>query len=111
MDPKHYSLDFTKGVNGSTMILIFLFAFIFKQLIDTSNLRLIQFIFKLFNTNRKFKNNNIPKNFIDEDFKIKEKINERLENYWATLPGIEQKGLYAKELYLRTKNIKQVEDQ
>lgn len=99
-NPNHALFDFSNGFNGAVMVLFFWVLFLFSNLYDKLTLRISRILLGPFNyiqklikrrqvsTEKKRRKLNLD-DFLDEDFQIKGTINENLDNYWATLPGID----------------------
>lgn len=103
----HYLFDFSKGFNGSTMVLAFIPLFVFKSVMNDYLMKLISFIRYSFR-----KEKPAFTYYIDGKYCFKDgvNINENLPDYFRVLQGIDQKRMYTKELYLRSLNVVQYSD-
>ena len=88
VDPSHYLFDYSRGVNGSFIMLIFLLYFIFQKVMT----QVLQKLTLLVRISR------LPKNF-DINWDYTAAMNENLGMYWECLSGLEQKRWYAKEIH------------
>ena len=100
-NPNHNLFDYSRGVNGSLIMLISLFFFIFQKMM-TKILQKLTFLFRI---------SRLPENFnIDWDYT--EALNENLGMYWECLSGLEQKRWYAKEIHIQKNlNIQMLNDE
>ena len=78
LNPKHFLIDYSQGVNGSLMFLIMLPIFIFHQFFN----RILQRCSRKLGLYKQMKD-------FDENWQYEKDINEELGCYWECIPGLD----------------------